>query len=272
MQKKTLFYVLALVITLAAAIYQKKTGPTYPKEITFSLENHMYSVTFPRSHGGTSNCPVNIYMPNRLVKGIYEYRRYPTQEDWTQLPMVRMNDTLTSQLPHLPPAGKLEYRLILLIEGNIHIINTEPVIIRFKGEVPTATLIPHVLFMFLAMYLSSLAGLLALFRQKGFLRIAVWTFVCLLLGGMILGPVVQKYAFGEFWTGIPFGWDLTDNKTLVAFLIWTFALVSNLKKERPTLIWMAALVILIIFSIPHSMFGSQLDPESGKIIQGIIIW
>ncbi len=42
----------------------------------------------------------------------------------------------------------------------------------------------------------------------------------LVLGGFLLGPIVQKYAFGAFWTGWPFGEDLTDNKTAVAVLAW----------------------------------------------------
>jgi hypothetical protein len=45
---------------------------------------------------------------------------------------------------------------------------------------------------------------------------------------MILGPVVQYYAFGEFWTGVPFGWDLTDNKTLVAVIFWALAVANEL--------------------------------------------
>ena len=88
---------------------------------------------------------------------------------------------------------------------------------------------------------------------------------------MILGPLVQLHAFGEAWAGIPFAWDLTDNKTLIAFLFWILAMVMNRKKERPGYVIVASLVILIIYSIPHSMYGSQLDPESGKIIQGAIL-
>jgi hypothetical protein len=85
---------------------------------------------------------------------------------------------------------------------------------------------------------------------------------------MLLGPVVQKYAFGAFWTGIPFGWDLTDNKTLFAFIAWIVALAANTKKFRPAYIIAAALITLIIFSIPHSMFGSELNYESGNIVSG----
>ena len=29
------------------------------------------------------------------------------------------------------------------------------------------------------------------------------TLILFLFGGMIMGPVVQKFAFGEFWTGFP---------------------------------------------------------------------
>ncbi|MCK7537691.1 MAG: hypothetical protein MZV63_45435 [Marinilabiliales bacterium] len=60
--------------------------------------------------------------------------------------------------------------------------------------------------------------------------------------GMILGPVVQKYAFGDLWTGIPFGWDLTDNKTLIAVFAWILAVVMNRKKDRPAYTIAAAIL------------------------------
>ena len=94
------------------------------------------------------------------------------------------------------------------------------------------------------------------------------TFGLLLIGGMILGPFVQKFAFGEFWTGVPFGWDLTDNKTLIAFVAWVIALAANLKKFRPGYLIAAAIVTLAIFSIPHSMFGSELNHTTGTVTTG----
>ncbi len=88
---------------------------------------------------------------------------------------------------------------------------------------------------------------------------------------MILGPLVQKYAFGELWTGVPFGWDLTDNKTLIAFIFWILAVVMNRKKERPLYTALAAVVLLLVYSIPHSMFGSELDYATGQVTQGLIL-
>ena len=91
------------------------------------------------------------------------------------------------------------------------------------------------------------------------------------MGGLILGPIVQKYAFNEWWAGIPFGWDLTDNKTLIAILVWLMALEMLRKKSSAFWVVVASIVTMVIFAIPHSMFGSQLDPETGKIIQGSIL-
>ena len=140
--------------------------------------------------------------------------------------------------------------------------------IRFKGNVPAFIMIPHILIMFFAMLLSNLAGLTAAFgrsEQRSHGRWALWL---LLAGGMVLGPLVQKYAFGELWTGVPLGWDLTDNKTLFAFIFWIAAVIGNWKKSRPGLVILAGIMTLVIFSIPHSLLGSELDYTTGEITQG----
>ena len=82
-------------------------------------------------------------------------------------------------------------------------------------------------------------------------------------GGFVLGPLVQKAAFGEYWTGIPWGWDLTDNKTLFAALFWAAAVFLQRKGEdrRPAVL-AAALATLVVFAIPHSVWGSEIRWES----------
>jgi hypothetical protein len=113
--------------------------------------------------------------------------------------------------------------------------------------------------MFVAMLLSTRAGLAAIFGERTF-RLALWTFVTLVVGGLILGPIVQKYAFGAYWTGWPFGTDLTDNKTAVAFLFWLVALVMAWKKPyHRTWVLAASFVLLLVYLIPHSLLGSEID-------------
>ena len=66
--------------------------------------------------------------------------------------------------------------------------------------------------MFFGMLLSTRAGLEAYSTTPNYGRLILWTVALLTVGGLLLGPIVQKYAFDAFWTGWPFGTDLTDNK------------------------------------------------------------
>lgn len=269
MLKKVLFWVLAFIITISAAIYQRKTGPTYELRTQFAYEGQNYQLEFLRSHEIGKPCIIDIEIPIPEIGGEIMYRKFPTNDPWTKVDLIRDGDHLSGELPVQGAAGKLEYYL-LLQNGKIQLPEDGHVVIRFKGAVPPFILIPHIFFMFFAMLISTLAALMALGklpRQKLYGQIA---FVLLLIGGLMLGPIVQKYAFGELWTGIPFGWDLTDNKTLIAVLFWLLAFVGNLKKERRGLTILAAVALLAIFSIPHSMFGSELNPETGEIISAMI--
>ena len=47
--KKYVYWILAIVITLVLSIYQRMTGPTYPKRITIEMNGESYQVKLPRS-------------------------------------------------------------------------------------------------------------------------------------------------------------------------------------------------------------------------------
>ena len=82
----------------------------------------------------------------------------------------------------------------------------------------------------------------------------------LAVGGLVLGPIVQKYAFGALWTGWPFGHDLTDNKTLIAFFAWLPATIIAARGVTSRMAVVLGWVVMMgIFLIPHSLRGSELD-------------
>lgn len=266
-----LYWLLAVIITIAATYYQRKTGPSYNKEINITLDDKNYKIELPRTHGGDEPCQVILEIADNNVQGELIYRKYPTNDNWQTILLNREGELLTGNLPNQPPAGKLEYFLKLSTRNEeLNLFENNPVIIRYKGAVPRSILLPHIFIIFAAMLLSNFSGIIAFMKhpkQRFYGRI---TLALLFLGGMIFGPLVQFQAFGEYWTGIPFGWDLTDNKTLIAFLFWVLAVAGNRKREKPSLTILAAAIMLIIFSIPHSMFGSELDPETGEVISGMV--
>lgn len=264
MKRTLIFWILALVLTLTSAVYQRMTGPTHPVRGSAVLAGEKVAWSLTRSHGGAGDQPVRLHVESVEAEGSLFFKRYKTDDEWTRMHMLRKGDTLAGTLPHQPPAGKLEYA-IELQAGNefLRIPEVESIVTRFKGDVPDAFLFPHVIAMFLAMFFSMRVGLEALRKQPQMRSLVIWTTLLIALGGMIFGPIVQKYAFGAFWTGFPFGTDLTDNKTLIAFIAWLAALAAVWKHDAPsTRRWFvlgASIVTLAVYLIPHSMMGSELN-------------
>jgi len=258
--KKFLLWLLAVVITMASAYYQRRTGPTYDLRGRVTLAGSEIKYKLPRSHEITSDCEVAVTVPGPEVTGRIIYKRFKTADPWTEVPMAREEDRLLSRLPRQPMAGKLAYKVLFSFqEQETSLTGEEPVIIRFKGAVPLPILLLHIFVMFGAMLLSTRAGLAALDGRSNPRRLAVWAAVFLFVGGFILGPLVQKFAFGAWWTGFPFGFDLTDNKTLIAMVGWVAALVAG-RGGKPARGWVlaAAVLMLVVFLIPHSLLGSEL--------------
>jgi hypothetical protein len=267
--KNTLIWIFSVIFTLSVAYYQRATGPTYEKRGKVVLNGTTIKYKLIRSAESTGDALLDIKVPDQEVTGTFQYRRFKTLDEWTAYPLLRVEDELVGTLPVQPPAGKLEYYVMLTKGEKSVLLTEEPVVIRFTGAVPKWVLFPHIIIMFTAMMMSTRTLLEAIFRKKGTYTFAWITVVTLFVGGLILGPVVQKYAFGEFWTGWPFGQDLTDNKTLLAWLVWLTALV-RLHKNQKNVTWpvIAGVVLLLVYLIPHSMFGSELDYTSGEITTG----
>lgn len=264
------FWVIAIVITLGSATYQRLTGPTYPMRGSGVVHGEEIRYRLVRSWETNSDARVKIDVPDTAFSGYLRYKRLNVEEDWTAIPMKRSEGELTGRLPAQPPAGKLIYYVDIAYNGKTVVLNREPVVIRFKGEVPAIILIPHILLMFIAMLFSNRTGIEALANGKKLVSYSLVTVIALFLGGMILGPTVQKFAFGEFWTGWPVGNDLTDNKTLIAFIAWIVALLFALSKRRSARWWVlaASIALLLVYLIPHSLWGSELDYSTGTIETG----
>jgi hypothetical protein len=287
--KKFLFWFLAFIITIGAAYYQRKTGPTYPKHANVVVNDSIYKLRLVRSLGLDERAEVKLKIQDTTVKAVLWYKRFRSEDEYlstaftyrvypvnsfimNRIFKITEEKGLFTDIPQQPAAGKLQYYIeITDLKGTQVLMKDNPVVIRFKGGVPGFILIPHILIMFIAMLFSSGAALLALAKIPSYKKYGLWTLILLTAGGMILGPIVQKYAFGALWTGVPFGWDLTDNKTLIALLFWILAVVMNLKKERPVFTILAAFVLLLVYSVPHSLFGSELDYNTGQVTQGIIL-
>ena len=278
MMKKILLWVLAVFLALAAMIYQRSTGPTYEYKGKLEHNGESYKYELLRSQETTEGAKIQLpTIEGTTYNATLHYKRYQTEDAITDMDFqLDGNNQFIAQLPVQPAAGKMEYYITGDINGkkfNIPEKGETNIVLRYKDPVSDYILIPHVLMMIIVIIFGIRAGLSAISDDGGMRSWTVVAFSAMTLGGMILGPMVQKSAFGEYWTGFPFGGDFTDNKMLIMWVAWALALAiigfKPKKKENVsrTAVIVAALVMTGVYLIPHSMGGSTLDYE--KVDQGI---
>jgi hypothetical protein len=257
-------WIAAFVVTVLLAVFQRMTGPSYPIRGKAALPTgESFSYSLPRSNEGRDTLRIAIPAPSNAARANLEWRRYPTDDPFQSRAMTANTDgEFETRIPPQPAAGKVEYRILIeLADGLVSIPASEAVVARYRAGVPAQVLIPHILAMFLSMLVSSRALFEVLRPGAQQARGLVFVSMALLVvGGLMLGPLVQKFAFGAYWTGWPFGHDLTDNKTLIAFLAWLPATILAWRRAKTRLaVALGWVVMMGIFLIPHSARGSQLD-------------
>lgn len=281
MLKSIALWIVAILVTILCLSYQDKTGPTYPLRGTIEDGGADLDFTFLRSENiGTD---LKVMFADPLPDGFtayVKYRRYQSHDDWTIAEMEQGDfkfrrrweeNTVKgygAKLPYLEErAGKYEYFVYYqLHDSEAHsITGEEPIFARYKAAVPGWLLLIHVLAIFISMIFAIRTVLEAIF--KGNYKWMIWaTLISFILGGFVFGPMVQKYAFGVLWSGIPFGHDWTDNKVVMELLFWIYAAWMNRGDRRNRLsVILAGVATLIVYFIPHSIFGSEYNyiTESG---------
>ena len=265
-RKSFWLWLLALLLTMVLAVYQRLSGPTYPVRGTETLAGAKISYKFYRSWTSGEELPVQVIVSGDPIRAELHYRRYPllSDENWSISPMVQKGNIYTAAIPTKPPAGKVVYKVQVINGSNqLWLNHGQPAVARFKGKVPRSLLIIHVIFMFAGLLLGIRTGLQALTKNRKLENLVFLTLAVLFLGGLILGPLVQYYAFDALWTGFPLGGDLTDSKTLFAVLVWLGAFF--LRKKSRWWVLAATVLMIAIYLIPHSLLGSELNYQTGKI-------
>ena len=280
--KRVLPWVVAGALTLAIFAFQNRTGPTHPLEGSFATARG--TVTYKLLRSEEIGKGLQVMLRDPVPEGVaakVRFRRFRSADDWRELPLTPGTFRFTRRgaseevrglgatLPSLTErAGKYEYLVLVDDGGGFRSLTGErPVQARYKAPVPLLALLPHILVIFLSMTLAMRTGIAALAGTPlgGLVRATV---VSLLLGAFVLGPIVQWYAFGVWWSGWPFGHDWTDNKVVVELLAWLAAAVAVRGVRSPRLaraaVLLATVVTLGVYLVPHSIFGSEYDYARGS--------
>ena len=89
MKRVILIWFIAFILTESFLVWQKISGPTYEKRFDTELEGTRIKGELLRTHSITADMPVTIHVPDEAVTATLVWRRYPTEDLWIEVPMVR---------------------------------------------------------------------------------------------------------------------------------------------------------------------------------------
>jgi hypothetical protein len=207
------------------------------------------------------------------------------QGEFVQVPMNRATNAenvFTASLPHFPKATKAWYYIEAIkttAAGEVRVTLPDdsqtdftPILLKYEGVVPLYVIIPHVLCNFAAIFFAALTLFSAIDVRRGkrtmkeAIKYPLITFILMFLGFVPFGIGMNWFAFGVIWEAVPFGRDVTDNKSQIILLFWLATLIlvkgtvlgkgenKNLVSERGyfTMVIVTMIVTIAMYAIPHS--------------------
>jgi hypothetical protein len=180
-------------------------------------------------------------------------------------------------LPPLEKGTKIRYWISAANEEGTKVrVPSDPrkvVVLKYKGIASNVVVGAHILFMFGAFFFMAMSFLAAIDilrgreDKKNAVCAARLVLVTSFIGGWPLGFLLNYQTFGMLWEGFPFGYDITDNKTQVIFILWLASLLlvwgsaigkgeekDRLGRKAFALAIVACFVVsLALFILPHSI-------------------
>jgi len=288
---KILRIAVAVVLTLIMVIAARRYGPSHRYEVTGGTDRFSLYHKAPRGHDGEGPALIELMVKlndieisdlvlemTGKVKGASEEETFLPAS--TEKAGPEWDYTCIFEIPHKPVTTRYHYKFQGRQKGDdstkvvITQDNGDPMMVKFKGPVPSWILIPHILAMFAGLFLliwSSLYSISLMSKNqkspndeadpkseagRSSCILAWWAFAVLFIGGVPIGFAMNYYAFDVYWEAWPFGGDVTDNKTQIALIIWGAATLGLTFKKNPktglaTVI--AGILVLMIYLVPHSL-------------------
>lgn len=296
---KILRYVLAFVITIGMLYVAQTNSRGKPEFVTHTENGYTFEYTANATtlEKSLSEISLKIIGPSdenlkpviRSLKKSQDISTDPRKYGSAPLILVdSLENTYNFKLNTGAKGGRQLYYFEIRdnIGGRVASFNNttgEPFVLKFLGKVPPVVLYSHIFCMFATVFLITLGAIkgLELIRDKIKTRSLVITYVLAslfaFLGGYPFGFLMNYYAYGVIWEGVPFGTDATDNKTQTLFVYLILIILASLgsltrgkfgkdvfsSKTLGLLGSLGFILMMAIYLIPHSI---QFDPFLTKVV------
>jgi hypothetical protein len=288
--------VLAILITIALLVVARRASQRQIPIVTVTTTYSDLTLSHTCSHvfkGDDTNADLDVsvsggLLPDDAVIALYYEPRWTDATETTNPParveavtIPGHNLVYRVSVPNQGRGSEFSYRfqmentagqILATIPAEISKEKPNRLWFRFEGRRSLVLLVAHILGMFgsfLLMVIVLLTAFEDVKNQAVKIRLGkqtLWATVILFLGTFPLGMWLEYQVYGTYWTGIPFGRDRTDSKTLIIFLYWLIMLYllkgSALSRNpRGDIVgpaaarWVAIIGVLLslaLYLVPHS--------------------
>ncbi len=250
-------WVISVLVTLAGMVFQRISAPSFPLSVEVVHQKQTLTSVMGRSNVGVDNQRLVVEGVHGDWTGELLWRSFEKRGVFRREPMRNLGNMMVGELPLQTRGTRVEYRIEVAADGGVvRVPSHGTVLTRFKGATPFWVALGHVLLIYCGLLFAVRAGMEALTLGGGARRFALVSLLAFLFGGLVFGMLMKSFAYGRFWGGIPFGFDGTDNKTIVLLLAWSLPLILNqLGRRSRGLILTASLLTLLTFFLPHTVLG-----------------
>ncbi len=296
---KILRYVLAFVITIGMLYIARTNSRGKPEFVTHTENGYTFEYTAKASSFENDNITIALKIDGPVGGNIKPVlRSHRKSQDISINPSkygsspLKISDSLENIYSIEMNTGRKGGKKLYYFEIRDNVggrlagfMNTgdKPFVLKYIGKVPPVVLYSHIFCMFATVFLITLGAIKGLELMQGKIEtrslITTYSLAALFafLGGYPFGFMMNHYAFGVIWEGVPFGTDATDNKTQTLFVYLIFLVLAGLGsftrgkccKDIFSSITLGGLgiigfaLMMAIYLIPHSI---QFDPFLTKVV------
>jgi hypothetical protein len=277
--------IIALILTLILLSVARRLSERKP-ELKIAEKDGVkieHTTVVEKVDGGDVEIYAKISTPESAEECRVDLAYRIDQGNLTSVPMVPQDgdsESLSATIPSQQKGKRAYYHIAVTdrmankvtLPDRVNLLNP-PFMIKFKGRVAPYILAAHIFCMFATIFFTFLALFASIDLLKGkeaLSRLSTYTVFAnlfIFLGGFPLGFLVAFQTFGVAWGGIPFGWDITDNKTVILFAYWLILLYlirKTVTRRRAglnamgngllsTMTVLGVILTLLIYLIPHSI-------------------
>lgn len=270
--------IISVVLTLLLLTAARRLTTGRPVDLVSGEQDlRVYHRTVTESVGPGQPCVRARIEPVQRVALVVRWISPPSREIQARSMWEIKKGVFEACLPKLEKGTKIKYWItVSTVEGPKMRVPSDPGkfgVLRYKGKASNLVVGAHVVFMFGAFFFMVMSFLAAIEilrgreDKKNAVRAARWVLASSFIGGWPLGFLLNYQTFGTLWEGFPFGYDVTDNKTQVIFILWLVSLFlawgsfigrgeekDRLGRKAFALAIVACFVIsLALFVLPHSI-------------------